>query len=323
MRKYSLLAVAALSASLSAQAAKVDGVPLPECEGLKIATGPAGKGYSKVFADIRKACGQIVPVCEVQTSGGLDNLNAMSTKEADLGIAQIDTWATMKGGDENIAGLQGLIGLNYNYLHIITSASGFQVAGEKKFGFLKGDNRTVLIQRFSELRGQRVALVGSAQLLGRQIDRALGFGMILIDVDNDNKAFDMVRRGEVAAAFSVSGWPSGAIAPLKQDSGLTMVPFDVPTNNPQYIVRPLNYKGLGVYNSNALAVANVLFTRPFRGEKAQEVSKLRQCLNDKLLELQEGAYQPAWNELKSLNNTHGVPTFGSPAATPAAGKGKK
>ena len=91
MRKNLFIAVALLAASITAHAAKVDGAPAPECDGLKIATGPAGKGYSKVFADIKKACGNAVPVCEVTTTGGLDNLNALSTKDADVGIAQVDT----------------------------------------------------------------------------------------------------------------------------------------------------------------------------------------------------------------------------------------
>lgn len=321
MRKKLFIAVALLAASITAHAAKVDGAPAPECDGLKIATGPAGKGYSKVFADIKKACGNVVPVCEVTTSGGLDNLNALSMKDADVGIAQVDTWATMKSGDENVAGLQGVVGLNFNYLHVVTAANGFRVAGEKKFGFLKGDDKTVSIQRFSDLKGQRVALVGSAALLGRQIDRAMGYGMNMVDVDTDAKAFDMVRKGEVAAAMSVSGWPSGSIAPLKQDSGLTLVPFDGPANNPQYVVRPINYKGLGVYNNNALAVPNVLFTRPFKGEKSQDVSKLRQCLTEKLQELQEGNYQPAWNEIKILGNTYDIPKFGG--VQTVAGRGRK
>ena len=66
---------------------------------------------------------------------------------------------------------------------------------------------------------------------------------------------------------------------------------------------------------------NVLFTRPFKGEKAQDVSKLRQCLAEKLQELQEGNFQPAWNEIKTLGNVYDVPKFGGSQAV--ASKGKK
>jgi hypothetical protein len=233
----------------------------------------------------------------------------------------------MKKGDENVAALQGVVGLNYNYLHVIVAANGFKVAGAKKWGGLsKDDDKHVAIQRFSELRGRKVALVGSAQLLGRQLDRRLGYGMQVIDVDTDQKAFELVRSGEVAAAFTVSGWPHGALKALKQDAGLTLVPFDAPTDNGQ-VVRSINYKGLGVYNNNALAMPNVLFTRPFKGEKATEVGKLKACIVAQLQELQEGSYEPAWNEIKDPNTTFDVPKFSSPTATktalPASGKKAK
>lgn len=319
-RNLSIALLIAAFAMAPAFAAKSDDSPAAACEGLKIATGPAGKGYAKLFADIVKVCGQTVQVCEVRTNGGLDNLNALSTKEADVGIAQLDTWTTMKTGDENVAGLQGLMGLNFNYLHIVTAAGGYSIAGEKKWmGLKKDDDKLVVIQRFSDLRGKTVALVGSAQLLGRQLDKQLGYGMNMIDVDTDAAAFEMVKKGTAAAALSVSGWPHGALKSLKQDSGLSLVPFDAPAGNGQF-VRSINYKGLGVYNNNALALPNLLLTRPFQGEKASQVAALKSCLIGKMLELKEGSYEPGWNEIKDPSNTFDVPRFtvAAPAPVPAA-----
>lgn len=309
-------------ATSSALAARDPDAPAAACAGLKVATGAPGKGYSKLFNDMRTVCGAVVPLCEVNTEGGLDNLNALSTKEADIGMAQIDTWATMKLGDDNINALQGVQALNFNYLHVVTASRGFMITGAAKWaGLSKEDDQVVTIQRFSELRGRKVALVGSAQLLGRQLDRALQYKMELVDVETDAKAFEMVRNGKVAAAFSVSGWPSGTLKSLKQDSGLTLVPFDVQTPNPQMNVRTLNYRGLGVYNNNALAIPNVLFTRPFKGDKAGEVAKLKACLASKLGELQEGSFEPGWNEIKDSNNTYDVPRFGTAMEPKAAKKG--
>ncbi|MEJ6003714.1 hypothetical protein [Paucibacter soli] len=321
--KLIVAAAAVLLSFNAAFAAKLDDAPSASCDGLKVATGPKGKGYSKLFGDIAKACGAEVNLCEVTTSGGLDNLNAMSTKDADAGIAQLDTWTTMKSGDENIAGLQGVIGMNYNYLHVVTSAGGFMIAGAKKWGGIsKEDDKQVTIQRFSELRGRKVALVGSAQLLGRQLDRNLGYGMQLIDVETDQKAFELVRTGAVAAALSVSGWPHGTLKTLKQDSGLSLVPFDAPAAGGQ-VVRTINYKGLGVFNNNALAMPNILFSRPFKGEKAAEVGKVKACVTAKLQELQEGSFEPGWNEIKDPGNTYDVPKFTAPSGKAVAKSAKK
>lgn len=296
MKTFILASILALSTS--AFAAPQADAPAADCDGVKIATGPKGKGYSNLFADIKKVVGSKVQLCEVNTSGGLDNLNSLSTKEADLGFVQVDTWKAMKAGDDNIAQLQSVVVLNHNYLHVVTNAAGFGVQGEKKFGFMKGDVKQVVINGFSDLRSQRVAAVGSAQLLMRQLDKQLGFGMQVIDAKDDNAAFEMVKTGQVAAAATVSGWPSGTVKALNQQSGLTLVPFNVAVGDP-YKVKPLNYKNLAVYNNNSLAIQNVLVTRPFSGQRAANVATVQAAIIQNMSELKEGNYQPGWNEVST------------------------
>ncbi|CUI05912.1 hypothetical protein BN2497_6601 [Janthinobacterium sp. CG23_2] len=189
----------------AAQAAKMDGAPAAPCEGLKVATGPAGKGYSKLYADLVRVSKNTMPLCEVNTEGGLDNLTTLSIKKADVGIVPMDALKKMAEGDANIASLMVVAALNSNYLHIVTSANGLILEGPKKYGVLKGDTRTVRITRMSELRGAPVALVGSAQLMVRQLDKVLGYNMRYIDVDSDAIAFQKVLSGEAYAAFSVAG----------------------------------------------------------------------------------------------------------------------
>lgn len=305
------LSLIAMLSTGSALAAKVDGGQVAECEGLKVATGPIGKGYSSIFADLNKISNGRLALCEVNTSGGLDNLSTLSEKQADVAIVQIDTLKTMKAGDDNIAALLAVMPLNNNFLHVVTSSSGYTVTGEKKYGFMKGDSKTVSISKFSQLRGLPVALVGSAQLLGRQLDKQLGFNMRFIDVDGkdaDAKAFEMVKTGKVYAAFTVSGWPHGAIKRLNQSSGLTLVAFDVPSTSP-YTVKPFNYKNIGVYNVQALAVQNVLVTRPFSGSKIQDVATLKNIIATNLDDLKDGAYEPAWNEIKNVDASVDWPKF--------------
>lgn len=306
LKKILTFVVAGAIATSAVQAAPQDDGPPADCEGVKVATGPKGKGYSNLYADMTKVVK--VPMCEVNTSGGLDNLNALSTKEADIGFVQVDTWMDMKNGDENVAQLQYLLPLNNNYLHVVTLASGYTVEGQKKFGLLKGDNRLVVINRFSDLRGQRVAVVGSAQLMGRRLDKMLGYNMQFIDAKTDQEAFDMVKRAQVAAAFTVSGWPSGTVKQLNQSSGLTLVPFDAPISEP-YKVKPLNYKNIAVYNNNTLAVQNVLVTRPFTGQRLTNVSNIQAGITKNLTELKEGNYQPGWNEVNANTVVPGMTKF--------------
>lgn len=300
MKKQVMIPLLCTLTVAAAQAAKVDGAPAAPCDGLKVATGPVGKGYSKLFADMIRVSKNTIPLCEVNTEGGLDNLTTLSIKKADIGIVPMDALKKMAEGDANIAGLLVVAALNSNYLHIVTAANGITVEGPKKYGVLKGDATTVRISKMSELRGAPVALVGSAQLLVRQLDKTLGYNMRYIDVDSDDAAFKKVQSGQAYAAFTIAGWPHGQITRLAQNSGLTLASFDVPAGSP-YSVRPFSYKNIGVYNVQALAVQNVLVTRPFNGSKTGDVAALKQMLGRELLELKDGDFEPGWNEIKSLD----------------------
>ena len=309
----------------AAHAAKVDGAPSAPCDGLKVATGPAGKGYSKLFADMTRVSKNSLSLCEVNTEGGLDNLTTLSIKKADVGIVSMDALKKMAEGDQNIKNLLVVAALNSNYLHIVTSANGYIVEGPKKYGVLKGESKSVRISKMSELRNAPVALVGSAQLLVRQLDKSLGYNMRYIDVDSDDAAFKKVLKGEAYAAFTVAGWPHGQITRLAQNSGLTLAGFDVPAPS-TYNVRPFSYKNIGVYNVQALSVQNVLVTRPFAGNKTNDVAAIKQMLQRELPELKDGDYEPGWNEIKSLDAKLDWALFtgdAAPAAQEAALVAKK
>ncbi len=307
---FTLVASLALSTSFAKRLPDQPAEQEPTAPGvIKIATGPNGKGYSKLFKDIKSVCGNVVSLQEVNTDGGLGNLSALSTNKAKLGFAQLDTFMTMKNGDENIANLLQVIPLNHNYLHIVVSTTGVRVAGAKKWGGLSSEpDQFVRITSASQLRGKRVALVGSAQLLGRKLDKQLGYNMSFIDVATDDDAFAKVRSGEANAAFTVSGWPSGPVDKLDMKSGLTLASFDVPSVAP-FVVKSVTYRGIGVYNVQVLASRNVLFTRPFKGASAKDVAKLKTCITNNLQDLKEGEYEPGWNEVKNVDQNLGVDTF--------------
>lgn len=304
------LIIASAFAALSAPifAAPAADAPPADCNGIAVATGPAGKGYSMLFRDMQKVCGGVVKMCEVKTTGGLDNLNALSTKEADIGFVQVDTWNTMKNGDDGIAALQYMFPTNYNFLHVLVNANGQYQPDTSTMGKLMKRGSTVYVNKFTDLRGKTVAVVGSAALLGRQLDKQLGYGMRFVDAPNDKAAIDMVKTGQVAAMLTVSGWPSGVVNSLSQSDNITMVPFDAPIGEP-YKVKPLNYKSIAVYNSNTLGVPNALVTRPFTGPRAQQVAALRSCILNNLTELKEGKYQPAWNEVNPSGTVGNMTKF--------------
>ena len=278
---------------------------------LRIATGKKGKGYSKLFANINAVCGDKVPLTEVETEGGLQNLTTLAANQAELGFVQIDTLQDLRESDEAIDALQAVLPLNMNLLHILANTGGYNYKSEKKFLLMGGDTVNVPVANFSDLKGLPVAVVGSARALGRVLDRSNAMGLQFVDVETDEQALAKLNAGKVAAVFTSSGWPSGPVQKLKRNSGLVLVKFDMPVKPPYQLVRR-NYENLDTFNHGFLGSPNLLVTRAFSasGVNGRAVATLQNCIQKNLVNLQEGQYEPAWRDVKNLSDTFGWQRFG-------------
>ena len=312
-------ALFALLAALSSQAAP-PAPPVDEgrCE-LRVATGPRGKVYEKLFADMRSVCGDEVTLCAVPSEGGLQNLSLLAASQADVGLVQLDTVDTMKDGDESVRRLQAVMPLHTNLLHVLSLTAGSQVGATMLFGKpVPGTSRTVLVRNYEDLRGLRVAAVGSAQLMGRTIDRQFGYKIEFDNADSDEQALEMLRAGKVQAVFTTVGWPSPLISRLRDDA-FTLVRFEQKPPPPYQVIRR-NYQNLGALNHPFLAVPNLLLSPPYKagGVYFKRVAVLQRCLVKHLDTLQEGSFHSGWKEVREADQTFGVQLFPGAAAQTAA-----
>ena len=293
-----------LSASALAQ------TPSAECA-LRVASGPSGKIYELMVRDMQAVCGSTIAVCAAPSSGGLQNLGMLSANEAELGIVQVDTLNDMRGGDENIRGLQAVMPLHSNLLHVLSSAEGSLVNATVIRGMaIPGTGERVVIHGFSELKGMTIALVGSAQLMGQALERQLGYGMKFVVAESDDKALELLKQGQVQAVFTLGGWPLPSVSHLKSSNGVQLVNFNLQPRAPYLLVKR-NYQNLDAFNLSFLAVPNVLLTRPFKagGVMAGYVAQLQSCLRQHLDTLQEGRYQPTWKEIKDVSASYDIAPF--------------
>lgn len=295
---------------LAATLANAQPKDVPADCALRVASGPVGKVYELMLKDMRSVCGGVVSMCAVTSSGGLQNLDALSSSQAELGMVQVDTLRDMQG-DSNIRDLQAVMPLHANLLHVITLVEGSKVGTATLIGVpIPAIGRTVQVRRFSELKGLDVAVVGSAQLMGQTLERQLGYGMRFIVADNDDHALKLLRSGQAQAVFTLGGWPLPSVARHKYGSGLMLAEYDLEPRAPYLLVKR-SYQSLDAFNRNFLAVPNLLVTRPFRpgGAAHQRVADLQACLTQRLDELQEGHYQPTWKEIKNVSELYGVAPF--------------
>jgi TRAP-type uncharacterized transport system substrate-binding protein len=270
----------------------------PSTVQLRIATGKSGKGFSKVFADIRNVCGAVVPMVEIETEGGLQNLTALAANKADLGFVQVDTFAAMQDSDASIGNLQTLMPMNTNLLHVIARTAGYELPQNGIVEKLMS-RKSVVVGSFGELKGLPVAVVGSARALARELDRLHGLHMQFVDVATDDDGLARLKRGEVAALLSTSGWPSGPVQGLRRTDGLHLVRYDQKVQEP-YLISVRNYENIDSFRHQFLGVPNALMTRPFTpgGAYGRAVATLRDCIRKNLVTLREGPYEPMWQEVK-------------------------
>ena len=303
---FTAKALCTLAASLFTAHAAFAQVEAADCA-LRIGSGPKGGVYELIVRDIQNVCGSEVSVCAVPSAGGLQNLMRLSASEADLGIAQLDTLQEMaRGGDDNLRSLQAVMPLHGNLLHVLALREGSKV----KSSGLNLFAETRQIRKFSDLRGVRVALVGSAQLVGQTLNNQLGYEMDFVQADNDDQAIKLLQANKVQAIFTSGGWPMPNITRHQHDSGLALVEYDLTAHAP-FVAVKRNYQNLGAFNFGFLAVPNLLITRPFKptGELGKKVGALQSCLLRNLDNLQEGRFSAAWKEIKSPNDTLGIARF--------------
>ncbi len=310
-------------------------IAFAQSSSLAFASGESKKGYAKIFGNINTVCNSVVPLKEVNTTGGLDNITTLVDKGATVGISQIDTWQSLAGGDEAVGRLKAVVSLNYNLMHIVVQKDGFKAGrectGKEAFGkCIAGDWKPVMkvIESETDLVGLTVAAVGSAQVLARTyLNKKLKLGVIVDDVDakpnrsGDQIAFDKLKAGQVHAVITMAAYPAGptSVGGLKPSDGLTLANFTQQGGGGYRVVKK-NYKNIGAFNVPFLAVPNILWARPVdpNGPAGQQITALKGCLVANLKKFQDSEeFEPSWADA-TLVLPDDVPVWtGVMASTPA------
>jgi TRAP-type uncharacterized transport system substrate-binding protein len=318
MLRYIVALAAASLAFVSSPAALRAQTADDGCD-LRIAGGPSGKVYALMIRDMQAACGSTVRICALPSAGGTQNLSLLAANEADLGIVQVDVLEAMRV-DDNIAGLQAVMPLHNNLLHVLALVDGSLVGATVVGGVaLPYTGEHKIVRRFSDLKGLKIAAVGTAQQMARSLEDQLGYGMTILAADTDEQAIALLRAGEAQAIFTLGGWPLPAISRIPASSGLALVDYDLTPQVPNLVVKR-TYQNLGALNLKFLATPNVLVTRPFKpdGTIGSQVGALKTCLLQHLQDFQEGRYQAGWKEISDPAATFGIKPFPAKAGSSAA-----
>jgi uncharacterized protein len=144
----------------------------------------------------------------------------------------------------------------------------------------------------------------AAAVLGREICADLGINVKEAHVDLD-AAVDGMRKGEISAAFLVSGKPVRALASLRRAAGFHFlaIPF-MPNLNQKFLPSVFTYKDYPYLVSanervDTVAVLSALisYNWPRQTERFRRLELFAQFLFSQLPDFQTEAHHPKWREV--------------------------
>jgi len=174
------------------------------------------------------------------------------------------------------------------------------------------------ITDLNQLNGKKVNmdLLGSGgNYTGRLIFERLGIKAEITNYDQI-ASYDMLKRGEIAATFQMSGKPISAIAKLDPASGfhLVPIPFDQRLADLYYPgeFSKADYPNLvGGKPVDTVAVSSILavYNWPANSERYRKVARFVDALFTKLPEFQKPPRHPKWAEVNLAANVPGWTRF--------------
>jgi len=293
---------------------------------LRVATGSKGQGNSAAFADMKATCPEI-PMCEAETKAGLANLYGLLTNMVELGFVHQDTLIWSKKDDPKVADLKAVVRAGSALLHIVARREPRRENGAtllpRLFGSLFGAE-TKVVTNLSQLRGSRVAVVGSARDLVARLNRSLGLGLRVVDRDySDAEAIAALKSNTIAALFTMNRWPFKALeSEIQRDPSLRLINYDLPATESHFSIQRRRYTSVSVETFNFLAVESLLVTRvpADSGWLATQVAALQRCLVSRKTELETRRDASTdWSLIHDLTDVEGWGVFGATrASTPVA-----
>lgn len=281
MKKY-LLAFALAAMSMFAAAQQI-----------KVATGSPKGTYHALFTDIAGVCGNEMAVIGVNTSGSLENIDKLTSKEVGAAFVQTDSlFASAQGRD--LGNVKTLVAFNREMVHVLTMSAPIVKPDSGMFSFKK---ETVTFNTAEDLKGYRVAAAGGSIVSAQLIKLQGQINWTVVPVDSADAAIAALKAGTVQAAVLVGGAPLGNIRALNSDFKLVgFRPQTIELLKTVYVQDKVSYPKLSTtpvstVSTEALLVVRTLNTKP----RLAALAKFRACILRNVPEFKDadGAH-PAW-----------------------------
>lgn len=267
---------------------------------IKVATGSPKGTYHALYSNIASICGSEMAVVGVNTSGSIENIDKLTSKEVGAAFVQTDAlFATAQGRD--LGNVKTLVAFNKESVHVVTLTQSLLKTGGNMLGFGK---EALVFNTAEDLRGYRVAAAGGSIITAQLIKLQGQVNWTVVPVDSVDAAIAAVKSGDVQAAVIVGGVPLGNVRALGPDFKLLgFKPSTTELLKTIYVNDRLSYPKLSQVPVNTLATEALLVVRTLNTkERLAALSKFRSCIIRNIPEWKDadGAH-PAWAGVDAAN----------------------
>lgn len=288
--KFNKFAIAALMVAAS----------VAQAQQVKVATGGPKGTYHAMFTNIADKCGQEMAVIGINTSGSLENLDKLTSKEVGAAFMQTDAlFASAQGRD--LGNVKTLVAFHKESVHVVAPVnSGLKTAGNM-IGMGKQD---IVFTNAEDLTGYKVAAAGGSLVTAQLIKLQGQLNWTIVPVADADAALAAAKSGQVQAAILVGGQPLGNVKGLGTDMKLLgFKPATIELLKTVYVADRLSYPKLSSSAVPTLGTEALLVTRTVNTpDRLAALSSFRSCILRNVPEWQDadGAH-PAWAQV-DVNN---------------------
>lgn len=264
-------------------------------DSLTLTTGGTSGNYFAMGKDIAQYCSKVADISVINSSGSIDNLNAIINKRAEIGIVQTDTLMTMAKNqprDVNQQNLKIVAGLHIETIHLLIPI-GYTVGELSAWKKLTGGELPP-ITSINQLKGITVASYGGSLVSAAALNEFFN-----LDWNIQNIKADSIANSGIPIVL-VGGVPYNPVEEILKTGKyqLMSIPYDsVRTVAPFYIEQKITYTiNSRPISVNTVGVQAMLIGKHYRSPQRNEVmEKLASCIENSVLDMADDSKtNPNW-----------------------------
>lgn len=282
-------------------------------QSIKLSTGSPKGSYARATTELAAVCGSEVAIAAVPSSGAMENVDRIIANEAQGGWTQTDVMY-FRAKTDDLDSIKTLITMFPEEIAIITTNTT-----RKEGGMMGIGGKEVSLNALGDLAGRKVGAWGGG-LVSAQIIRLQSEVPFTVETVADEAAgLKKLASGEIDAILAVGGSPLPWIRSL--DKGYKLISInDAHINKLKGVYRPakISYPNLGQNGVATVSTDAIIVVQDYKSARYIEtLGKLRRCLNEKLVDLQETpGNHPKWRLVKA-NEKAKWPMYEIPQGTTA------